>query len=114
MTLTFRTFLYVLDYIETLVVQVSSTCLFIRITSFTDNLGNISLTTYLHDKPTNTSYTIFICGHERRNEICEYLTIDLEGKFYFLYRYKSNLQFITQCLANKTTGVSVEMKLNRS
>lgn len=46
-----------------------------------DNLGNISLTTYLYDKPTNTTYKVLICGHERRNEMCEYLTIDLEGSW---------------------------------
>ncbi|KAH3739879.1 uncharacterized protein LOC127850876 [Dreissena polymorpha] len=46
--------------------------------NYFNQLGNISLTTYLYDVPKNTSYTIEICGHERRNEICELLTIDLE------------------------------------
>ncbi|KAH3725348.1 hypothetical protein DPMN_051182 [Dreissena polymorpha] len=43
--------------------------------NYFNQLGNVSLTTYMYETP-NATYKILICGHERRNEICEYLTVD--------------------------------------
>ena len=42
------------------------------------------MTTYLWDKEVNKTYRIHVCGHERRNEICEDLTVDVEG-FIFIF-----------------------------
>ncbi|XP_060588388.1 uncharacterized protein LOC132743831 [Ruditapes philippinarum] len=46
--------------------------------NYYNQLGNITMTTYLWDKEVNKTYRIHVCGHERRNEICEDLTIDVE------------------------------------
>ncbi|XP_052242339.1 uncharacterized protein LOC127852424 [Dreissena polymorpha] len=46
--------------------------------NYYNQLGNISLTTFTYDTPKNTTYRIQICGHERRNEICEILTVELK------------------------------------
>ncbi|XP_052242335.1 uncharacterized protein LOC127852420 [Dreissena polymorpha] len=46
--------------------------------NYYNQLGNISLTTYLYDTPKNKTYKIQICGHDRRNEICDYLTVELK------------------------------------
>ncbi|XP_060592560.1 uncharacterized protein LOC132747251 [Ruditapes philippinarum] len=43
-----------------------------------NSMANITMTTFLWDKVVNKTYKIQICGHERRNEICEDLTIDIE------------------------------------
>ncbi|XP_052779443.1 protocadherin Fat 4-like isoform X2 [Mya arenaria] len=43
--------------------------------NYFDSLGNITLTQFLKYEPKNSTYLIHICGHERRNEICEYLTV---------------------------------------
>lgn len=43
------------------------------------------MTVHLSDKDVNKTYRIEICGHERRNEICADLTIDVEGIIYIFY-----------------------------
>ena len=45
---------------------------------FTDNRANITSTVYYHDMPASTYY-IYICGTERRNMICETLTVKIQG-----------------------------------
>ncbi|XP_060606303.1 cadherin-12-like [Ruditapes philippinarum] len=46
--------------------------------NYYNQLGNITMTTYLWDKEVNKTYKIHVCGHERRNEICEDLIVDVK------------------------------------
>ncbi|XP_052778433.1 uncharacterized protein LOC128215862 [Mya arenaria] len=50
--------------------------------NYFDSLGTITFTQFLKYEPKNSTYLIHICGHERRNEICEYLTVHLHGGCY--------------------------------
>ncbi|KAH3808570.1 uncharacterized protein LOC127836502 [Dreissena polymorpha] len=75
--------------------------------NYFNTLGNISLTTYLFDVDKNTSYSIFICGHERRNEICEYLTIDIEEYCEIVPTCSSAENTVDETLAIGTTIFNV-------
>ena len=55
------------------------------------SFANISSTMYYHNMP-ETTYYIYICGTERRNMICETLTIHIQGKYFMIGPSTPNAQ----------------------
>ena len=44
-----------------------------------DNLANVTALKHMHELSAET-YSLYVCGIERRNIICATLTIELQGK----------------------------------